>query len=85
MEEITNKPCGSIAKAKEIIESVHYQANIILLHFGVTNVEQSQDQQKIASDFIEVCKITTEKFSYASIIVSELTPRQDDLQNVIKK
>ena len=78
-------PCGSIANAKEIIESVQYQANTILLHFGVNDVEQTQDQRKIAIEFIEVCKMTREKFPDASIIVSELTPRQDDLQNVIKK
>ena len=73
------------AKAKEILESVQYQASIILLHSGVNDVEQIQDQQKIASDFIEICKMTREKFPNASIIVSEFTPRQDDLQNVIKK
>ena len=78
-------PCGSIANAKEYIESVQYLANTILLHLGVNDVEQTQDQQKIAIDFIEVCKMTREKFPDASIIISELTPRQDDLQNVIKK
>ena len=32
-------PCGSITKAKEIIESVQRQASTILLHFGVNDVE----------------------------------------------
>ena len=59
-------PCESSAKAEEIIESVQYQASTILLHFGVNDVEQTQDQQKIASDFIKVCKMTREKFPNAS-------------------
>ena len=72
-------PCGSIAKAKEIIESVQYQGNTILSHFRVNDVEQTRDQQKIAIDYFEVCKMTREKFPDTSIIVSELTPKQDDL------
>ena len=43
-------PCGSVAKAKK---SFHCQASTILLHFGVNDVEQTQDQQKITSDFIK--------------------------------
>ena len=78
-------PCGNIQKAKETLETANFKTKILLLHFGVNDIEETQNSQSIAKNLLDVCELASNKFPAAKIFVSEITPRQDDLQPVVEE
>ena len=78
-------PCGNIQKAKEALETANFKTKILLLHFGVNDIEETHNSQSIAKNLLDVCELASNKFPAAKILVSEITPRQDDLQPVIEE
>ena len=73
-------PCGSVQKAKSIIDNPRFQEfDAILIHTGTNDSEDSSlDSQTIASNFLQVTKNATRKFLSAKVFLLEILPRRDE-------
>ena len=76
-------PCGSINQAKEILsDPVFFGQHTLVLHFGVNDLETilPKESCKTMRDVLLLCK---EKLRKTKAIVSDITPRKDELNSEV--
>ena len=79
-------PCGNIQSAKSIIsESRLKNPQILVFNTGVNDVEGTDDASTIAKNLLEVISITRAQFPTCKIVVSEITPRYDELNTKVEQ
>ena len=80
-KKVRTIPCGSVQKAKSIIDNPRFQKiDAILIHTGTNDLEDSSlDSQTIASNLLQVTDNATRKFPSAEVFLSEIIPRRDEL------
>ena len=79
-------PCGNIQSAKSIIsESRLKNPQIFVFNTGVSHVEGTDDASTIAKNLLEVISITRAQFPTCKIVVSEITPRYDELNTKVEQ
>ena len=73
-------PCGSVQKAKSIIDNPRFQEiDAILIHTGPNDLEDSSlDSQTIASNLLQVTNNAARKFPSAETFLAEIIPRRDE-------
>ena len=73
-------PCGSVQKAKSIIDNPRFQEiYAILIHTSTNDLEDSSlDSQTIASNLLQVTNNAIRKFPSAKVFLSEITPCRDE-------
>ena len=79
-KKVRTIPCGSVQKAKSIIDNPRFQEiDAILIHTGTNDLEDSSlDSQMIASNLLQVTNNATRKFPLAEVFLSEIIPRRDE-------
>lgn len=76
--------CGNLQKAKEIISDPRFQEpNAIVVHCGVNDTE-SKSVQEICSQLVEVVTQACTSFPESKILISHITPRQDEYDQKVK-
>ena len=79
-KKVRTIPCGSVQKAKSIIDNPRFQEiDAILIHTGTNDLEDSSlDSQTIACNLLQVTNNATRKFPSAEVFLSEIIPRRDE-------
>lgn len=78
-------PCHSVQQSLDIMENVTFtKAKIIMLHFGVNDIE-SQSIERFSLNMKHIVTKFRSKYPDAKILVSEITPRMDDLNPKVKE
>ena len=76
------KNCSTIRDVAQLVENIDEVAIIkrILVSTGVNDLDHYQPKE-VADEFIKVVNSLRSKFPQFIIIISEITPRKDDLDN----
>ncbi|KAL9978806.1 hypothetical protein ACROYT_G016370 [Oculina patagonica] len=78
--------CGNINSAKSTIsESGLKDPQILVFNVGVNDVESTDDATTISNKLTEVIFLTKSQFPTAKIVVSEITPRSDELNGKVEQ
>lgn len=56
-----------------------------MLNAGVNDVEHTEDAVTITDNLIEVISLAKAQFPTVKIVVSEITPRSDDLNAIVEQ
>ena len=78
------KNCSRIRDVVHLVENVEKDTDIkrILISTGVNDLDYSLPEE-VAAEFGNVINVLREKFPQIIIILSELTPRKDELDNAV--
>ena len=76
--------CGNISSLNRIVKNPYfYNAESIVVHVGVNDVESDTDADVIADSLLTATVKLKSKFPATNIFLSEITPRSDDLQRKV--
>ena len=79
-KKVRTIPCGSVQKAKSIMDNPRFQEiEAILIRTGTNDLEDSSlDSPTIGSNLLQVTSNATRKFLSTELFLSEIVPRRDE-------